>query len=95
MNLDKKIISQIWDSCSKQIVDGYVYVKMDDLIKLEIQEISKENNPKMGMDHVATYLNNKGWIFDLSSKVPPTSVELYPYSTSSLLDLRVWPCSIA
>tara|TARA_R110002167_G_scaffold242083_1_gene447402 strand:+ start:123 stop:383 length:261 start_codon:yes stop_codon:yes gene_type:complete len=64
MNLDKKIISQIWDSCSKQIVDGYVYVKMDDLIKLEIQEISKENNPKMGMDQVATYLNNKGWIFE-------------------------------
>ena len=39
MNLDKEIISQIWDGCSKQIVDGYIYIKMDDLIKLEIKNI--------------------------------------------------------
>tara|TARA_R110000824_G_scaffold83190_2_gene208342 strand:+ start:454 stop:714 length:261 start_codon:yes stop_codon:yes gene_type:complete len=64
MNLDKKIISQIWDSCSKQIVDGYVYVKMDDLIKLETQEILKENDHKIDMNQVATYLNSKGWIFE-------------------------------
>ena len=34
MNLDKEIISQIWDGCSKQIVDGYIYIKMEDLMVL-------------------------------------------------------------
>tara|TARA_R100000742_G_C4264976_1_gene82935 strand:+ start:43 stop:294 length:252 start_codon:yes stop_codon:yes gene_type:complete len=61
MNLDKKIISQIWDGCSKQIVDGYVYIKMDDLIKLNVEKTEDE---KMDMDKVATYLNNEGWIFE-------------------------------
>ena len=76
MNLDKKIISQIWDSCSKQIVDGYIYIKMDDIIKLHIEkddslehwekewEEKQKSNTKITMDQVATYLNNKGWIFE-------------------------------
>ena len=63
MNLDKKIISQIWDGCEKQIVGGYVYVKMDDLIKIEIEEILSQKE-KMNMDKVAKYLNNEGWIFE-------------------------------
>tara|TARA_R100001443_G_scaffold114879_1_gene131536 strand:+ start:46 stop:303 length:258 start_codon:yes stop_codon:yes gene_type:complete len=63
MNLDKKIISQIWDGCEKQIVDGYVYIKMDDLIKLEIEEILSQKE-KMNMDKVAHYLNGEGWIFE-------------------------------
>ena len=37
MVLSKKITSKIWDKCAKQIVDGYVYVKMDDVIKLQIE----------------------------------------------------------
>jgi hypothetical protein len=67
MNLDKNIISQIWDGCEKQIVDGYVYIKMDDLIKLETEEIL---NPTikvkdiMNMDKVAAYLISKGWKYE-------------------------------
>ena len=38
MNIDKKLISCIWDNCAKQIVEGYVYVKMDDVIKLDLKE---------------------------------------------------------
>ena len=38
MVLSKKITSKIWDKCTKQIVDGYVYVKMDDIIKLHIEK---------------------------------------------------------
>lgn len=38
MELNKKVISCIWDNCAKQIVDGYVYVKMDDIIKLNLNE---------------------------------------------------------
>ncbi len=34
MVLSKKITSKIWDKCAKQMVDGYIYVKMDDIIKL-------------------------------------------------------------
>ena len=64
MNLDKKIISQIWDGCEKQIVDGYVYVKMDDLIKLEIKDILSNTNREIDMNQVATYLNKEGWIFE-------------------------------
>ena len=65
MNLNKKIISQIWDGCEKQIVDGYVYVKMDDLIKLEIEEILNPTiKEDMNMNKVANYLNSKGWIFE-------------------------------
>tara|TARA_R110002020_G_scaffold164657_1_gene351522 strand:+ start:4253 stop:4510 length:258 start_codon:yes stop_codon:yes gene_type:complete len=63
MNIDKKIISQIWDGCEKQIVDGYVFIKMDDLIKLEIEEILNQKE-KINMDKVATYLNSEGWIFE-------------------------------
>lgn len=37
MVLNKKITSHIWDNCSKQIVDGYIFVKMDDVIKLQIE----------------------------------------------------------
>ena len=64
MNLDKKIIAQIWDGCEKQIVDGYVYVKMDDLIKLEIKDILSNTNNEIDMNQVATYLNKEGWIFE-------------------------------
>tara|TARA_R110001592_G_scaffold141136_2_gene362463 strand:+ start:388 stop:543 length:156 start_codon:yes stop_codon:yes gene_type:complete len=49
MKLNKKIISQIWDSCEKQIIEGYVYVKMDDIIKLDVnnkinKKIKKKSN---------------------------------------------------
>lgn len=64
MNLDKEIISQIWDGCSKQIVDGYVYIKMDDLIKLEIKNIL--NNRSINQNEVANYLNNKGFKYEVS-----------------------------
>tara|TARA_R110001592_G_scaffold317100_2_gene593762 strand:+ start:27 stop:356 length:330 start_codon:yes stop_codon:yes gene_type:complete len=37
MELNKKITNRIWDSCAKQIVDGYIFVKMDDIIKLQIE----------------------------------------------------------
>ena len=36
MKLSNKIIGCIWDGCAKQIVDGYIYVKMDDIIKIDI-----------------------------------------------------------
>ena len=32
MELNKKITSKIWDNCAKQLVDGYIFVKMDDII---------------------------------------------------------------
>jgi hypothetical protein len=38
MVLSKKITSKIWDKCAKQMVDGYIYVKMDDIIKLNLNE---------------------------------------------------------
>ena len=38
MKLNKKITSYIWDNCAKQIVDGYIYVKMDDITKLNLNE---------------------------------------------------------
>tara|TARA_R100001509_G_C4803685_1_gene193985 strand:- start:552 stop:779 length:228 start_codon:yes stop_codon:yes gene_type:complete len=64
MNLDKEIISQIWDGCSKQIVDGYVYIKMDDLVKLEIENIL--NNKSINQNEVANYLNSKGFKYEVS-----------------------------
>jgi hypothetical protein len=64
MNLDKNIISQIWDGCSKQIVDGYIYIKMDDLIKLEIENMLKDNT--LTMNEVANYLNSKGYKYEES-----------------------------
>jgi len=72
MELNKKIISQIWDRCSKQIVEGYVYVKMDDLIKLEIKEmlnLSPNQKEKMDMDKVANYLNSKGFKYNIKGQV--------------------------
>ena len=38
MELNKKITSKIWDNCAKQLVDGYIFVKMDDIIKLNIEK---------------------------------------------------------
>jgi len=65
MKLNKKIISQIWDGCEKQIVDGYVFIKMDDLIKLEIEENNLEvKDNDVTMDTGANYLVNEGWIFE-------------------------------
>ena len=68
MNLDKNIISQIWDGCSKQIVDGYVYVKVDDLVKLEIKNMLKTENKSLTMNEVATYLNSKGFKYSADGK---------------------------
>lgn len=64
MNLDKEIISQIWDGCSKQIINGYVYVKIDDLIKLEIKNIL--SNKSINQNEVANYLNSKGFKYEES-----------------------------
>jgi|TARA_R110000782_G_C14680539_1_gene399964 hypothetical protein len=75
MVLNKKITSKIWDNCSKQIVDGYVFVKFDDIIKTQIVEEDKEDLvitkedlelelKDINMDQVATYLNGTGWIFE-------------------------------
>ena len=69
MNLDKEIISQIWDGCSKQIVDGYVYIKVDDLVKLEIENILKAESNPLTMNEVATYLNSKGFRYDTDGKI--------------------------
>ena len=76
MVLSKKITSCIWDKCTKQIVDGYVYVKMDDIIKLHIEkddslehwekewEEKQKSNTKITMNQIASYLNDRGWIFE-------------------------------
>ena len=64
MNLDKNIISQIWDGCEKQIVNGYVYIKMDDLIKLETKDILNNKDKSLNMNKVANYLNNKGFKYN-------------------------------
>ncbi len=71
MNLDKKIIAQIWDGCEKQIVDGYVYVKMDDLIKLELESLLNRETHFVGtfkptMNEVATFLNKEGFKYETS-----------------------------
>ena len=69
MELSKKIISHIWDGCEKQIVDGYVYVKMDDLIKLETEEILNpviKVKEVMNMNKVANYLVSKGFKYNAS-----------------------------
>ena len=83
MELNKKITSYIWDSCAKQIVDGYVYIKMDDIIKLNINKedliiddlevipkvITKEITVReeINMDSVANYLVSKGFKYKKSS----------------------------
>jgi hypothetical protein len=82
MKLSNKIIGCIWDGCAKQIVDGYVYVKMDDIIKIDIDNrdlimddleiipkvITKEILVKeeINMDSVANYLINKGFKYETS-----------------------------
>lgn len=69
MELNKKITSKIWDNCAKQLVDGYIFVKMDDIIKLNIEkedlivddlEVINKND----MNYIASYLNKEGWIFE-------------------------------
>jgi len=68
--MDKKITSCIWDNCAKQIIEGYVYVKMDDIIKLNIEEEDlilddlEDKNNDVDMNTVANYLVNEGWIFE-------------------------------
>ena len=69
MNLDKNIIAQIWDGCEKQIVNGYVYVKMDDLIKLKVESMLKAENKSLTMNEVATYLNSKGFKYNTDNKI--------------------------
>tara|TARA_R110000751_G_scaffold253020_2_gene352639 strand:+ start:443 stop:703 length:261 start_codon:yes stop_codon:yes gene_type:complete len=68
MVLSKKIISCIWDNCTKQVVEGYVYVKIDDIIKLNLEkkDLIMDNGEYAvnSMNNVATYLNNNGWIFE-------------------------------
>jgi len=82
MKLDNKITSYIWDKCAKQIVDGYVYVKMDDIIKLDIDKkdlivddleivpkvITNEVIVKeeINMDSVAKYLIEEGFKYEKS-----------------------------
>ena len=84
MELNKKITNHIWNSCAKQIVDGYVYVKMDDIIKLDIEKedlimddlevipkvITKEITVKeeINMDSVANYLIGEGYKYEESVK---------------------------
>ena len=83
MNLSNKITGYIWDNCAKQIVDGYIYVKMDDIIKIDINSkdlimddleitpkiITKEVVAKeeINMDSVANYLVSKGFKYKKSS----------------------------
>jgi|TARA_R110000782_G_scaffold5765_2_gene19932 hypothetical protein len=71
MELSKKITGCIWDKCAKQIVDGYVYVKMDDIIKINIEEedlivdnMQKHQKNQINMNQVASYLNKLGWVFE-------------------------------
>ena len=75
MNLDNKITNCIWDKCAKQIVDGYVYVKMDDIIKIDIDkedlimddlEITPVVREKVNMDSVANYLISEGFKYEES-----------------------------
>jgi len=77
MNLSNKIIGCIWDGCAKQIVDGYVYVKMEERIKIDIDKeylimealeitpevLTKELivKEKINMDSVANYLVGEGF----------------------------------
>ena len=63
MVLSKEIISCIWDNCTKQVVDGYVYVKIDDIIKLNLEEKDFHHTAN-SMNNVATYLNKNGWVFE-------------------------------
>ena len=83
MKLSNKIIGCIWDGCAKQIVDGYIYVKMDDIIKIDIDKedlimddleitpkvITKEVVVKeeINMDSVANYLISEGFKYSVSS----------------------------
>jgi hypothetical protein len=82
MKLNNKITSCIWDNCAKQIVEGYVYVKMDDIIKININNedlimddleitpkiITKEVVVKeeINEDSVANYLVNEGFKYETS-----------------------------
>ena len=82
MNLGDKITGCIWDGCAKQIVDGYVYVKMDDIIKIDINKDDLimddlEVTPKVitkkvvvkeeiNMDSVANYLVSEGFKYEKS-----------------------------
>ena len=75
MKLNKKITSCIWNNCAKQIVDGYIYVKMDDIIKIDIDkedlimddlEITPVVREKVNMDSVANYLISEGFKYEES-----------------------------
>jgi len=82
MELSSKITGCIWDGCAKQIIDGYVYVKMDDIIKIDIQKedlimdeteiipevVTKEIIVKeeINMDSVANYLVGEGFEYKAS-----------------------------
>ena len=82
MKLNNKITSCIWDKCAKQIVDGYVYVKMDDIIKIDMHKedlimdglevipkvITKEIVVKeeVNMESVANYLIGGGFKYEKS-----------------------------
>ncbi len=77
MKLGNKVTNCIWDNCAKQIVEGYVYVKMDDIIKIDIDNedlimddleitpkvITKEIvvREEVNMDSVANYLISEGF----------------------------------
>ncbi len=82
MKLGNKVTNCIWDNCAKQIVEGYVYVKMDDIIKIDIDNedlimddleitpkvITKEIvvREEVNMDSVANYLVNEGFKYEVS-----------------------------
>ena len=83
MKLGNKITNCIWDNCAKQIVEGYVYVKMDDIIKIDIDNedlimddleitpkvITKEIviREEINMDSVANYLIGEGFKYEKST----------------------------
>ena len=82
MKLGNKVTNCIWDNCAKQIVEGYVYVKMDDIIKIDIDNEDLimddlEITPKVitieivvreevNMDSVANYLISEGFKYEES-----------------------------
>jgi hypothetical protein len=83
MKLGNKVTNCIWDNCAKQIVEGYVYVKMDDIIKIDIDNedlimddleitpkvITKEIvvREEINMDSVANYLIGEGFKYEKSA----------------------------
>ena len=56
------MLGKIWRKSTKKVVDGHWYVKYNDVV--ELLKLKEDENGKINMNQVATYLNKKGWNYE-------------------------------